>query len=47
MYGEADIACMKRLQRAMDPGDIANPGKVFAPPPDGARAGHAAERGPS
>jgi glycolate oxidase len=29
-YGEIDIACMKRLQRTMDPGDIANPGKVFA-----------------
>jgi hypothetical protein len=24
---------MKRLQRAMDPGDLANPGKVFAPAP--------------
>src|SRR6185436_9422164 len=32
-YGEADIACMKRLQQMMDPGDIANPGKVFAPLP--------------
>jgi glycolate oxidase len=41
-YGEADIACMKRLQRAMDPGDIANPGKVFAPLP----AGSAAVEGP-
>ena len=34
MYGPADIACMKQLQRAMDPADIANPGKVFAPTPE-------------
>jgi glycolate oxidase len=38
-YGEVDIACMKQLQRMMDPRDIANPGKVFAPvtPADAAR----------
>jgi glycolate oxidase len=38
-YGEVDIACMKELQRTMDPRDIANPGKVFAPatPADAAR----------
>ena len=35
-FGEADIACMKRLHRAMDPGDLANPGKVFAPVPGAA-----------
>ena len=38
-YGPEDIACMKRLQQIMDPRDIANPGKVFAPvtPADAAR----------
>jgi hypothetical protein len=44
---------MKRLQRTMDPGDIANPGKVFAPVTQDAAARHfaataaATERVPS
>jgi hypothetical protein len=44
---------MKRLQRLMDPGDIANPGKVFAPipadaaPPGTRRTAAATERVPS
>jgi glycolate oxidase len=42
-YGPADIACMKLLQQTMDPGDIANPGKVFAPLP-AAEAAAAATR---
>ena len=52
-YGETDIDCMKRLQRAMDPADIANPGKVFAPITTDAAAKHfaataaATERVPS
>ncbi|MGH9163526.1 MAG: FAD-linked oxidase C-terminal domain-containing protein [Vicinamibacteraceae bacterium] len=32
MYGEADLACMKRLRHAMDPLEIANRGKMFAAP---------------
>ena len=52
-YGEVDIACMKQLQRMMDPADIANPGKVFAPITTEAAAKHfaataaATERVPS
>ena len=41
-YGQADIDCMKRLQQTMDPADIANPGKVFAPLPAAEAAAAAA-----
>ena len=41
-YGPEDIACMKRLQQMMDPRDIANPGKVFAPLPAAEAAAAAA-----
>jgi glycolate oxidase len=30
MYAPNDIDCMRRLRLAMDPGEIANPGKMFA-----------------
>ncbi len=31
MYGEADLACMRRLRHAMDPHGVANPGKKLTP----------------
>jgi glycolate oxidase len=32
MFGEADLAAMKRLRGAFDPHELANPGKVFPTP---------------
>jgi glycolate oxidase len=32
MFGEADLAVMKRLRGAFDPDGLANPGKVFPTP---------------
>ena len=31
MYAEADLACMRRMQAAMDPHGVANPGKKLEP----------------
>ncbi len=31
MYGEVDMDCMRRVQAAMDPHGVANPGKKLAP----------------
>ena len=45
MYAEADIDCMHRLRRAMDPGEIANRGKKLAMGDGGAAHGlHPLER---
>ena len=32
MFSEADLAAMKRLRGALDPHELANPGKVFPTP---------------
>jgi glycolate oxidase len=32
MFGEEDLATMQRLRRAFDPGELANPGKIFPTP---------------
>ena len=34
MFSEDDMALMRRLRDAVDPGGLANPGKVLAPAPD-------------